>query len=337
MLVDFGLSHTLLQRLAVRMITERELAAVTRQDEEVNLTIKRPKLLDFLANQPELAAERVEATDWLNKIVEVSELLVEREPQEYEFPHASFQGYFAATELVRPEPGTEVFQQHRKLVLDNWTQAIWRETVLLYGAQLPLNQLEAVIQNANAQGGEAAQLAELCLQEYPRPEKLSPELQDRLTKLETVTTSAKYQTLEALMQKGKWREADQETYRLMITTVGKEEGQWFDPKDLREFPCEDLRELDRLWVKYSQGKFGFSVQKQIYVETGNPLDGRYYKETWEKFCDRVGWKIKGKWVKDGDLKADPSFSPEGEFPLVMNSLFVRELQWVCSLLSRRGL
>ncbi|CCQ59603.1 GUN4 domain-containing protein, partial [Crocosphaera watsonii] len=32
------------------------------------------------------------------------------------------------------------------------------------------------------------------------------------------------------------------------------------------FPCEDLRIIDQLWVKYSNGQFGFSVQKQIYMD-----------------------------------------------------------------------
>ena len=317
MLVEFGLSHTLLQRLAVSMITERDLATITRKDEEVNLTIARPKLLDFLANQPELAAERVEAITWLNQIVEVSELLVEREPQEYEFPHASFQGYFAAKELVRPGPETEIFRQNQQSILDNWTQDIWRETVLLYGAQLPLNQLEAVIRAANAQGGEAAQLAALCLQEYPRPEKLSPELLARLAVLETVTTSAKYQTLEALMQKGEWREADQETYRLMITTVGKEEGQWFDRKDLEEFPCEDLLELDRLWVKYSRGKFGFSVQKRIWVEVGGKLDFGEDENAaiaaYKKMSDRNGWRVEGEYISYNQLTFNTT-APTGHLP-----------------------
>ncbi|MBE9111448.1 GUN4 domain-containing protein [Nodosilinea sp. LEGE 07298] len=125
-----------------------------------------------------------------------------------------------------------------------------------------------------------------------------------------------YRNLRDLLKAGQWREADQETYRLMITTVGKKEEQRFDHKDLEEFPCEDLLTLDRLWVKYSQGKFGFSVQKRIYVETGNPLDGNYHIETWKAFCDRVGWRKEGKdlFYSRCNLKANPSLSPTGEFP-----------------------
>ncbi|NJO66941.1 MAG: transcriptional regulator, partial [Leptolyngbyaceae cyanobacterium RM1_405_57] len=51
----------------------------------------------------------------------------------------------------------------------------------------------------------------------------------------------------------------------MIITVGKEEGHYFEPEELLNFPCEELLAIDRLWVNYSNGKFGFSVQKKIYL------------------------------------------------------------------------
>ena len=48
------------------------------------------------------------------------------------------------------------------------------------------------------------------------------------------------------------------------------------------FPCDDLRTIDQLWVHYSNGKFGFSVQKKIYMdELGGTRD--YDKKIWEEF------------------------------------------------------
>jgi hypothetical protein len=120
----------------------------------------------------------------------------------------------------------------------------------------------------------------------------------------------------------------------MITTVGKEEGQGFDPEDLLNFPCEDLKAIDGLWVKYSQGKFGFSVQKQIYVETGNPLDGEYHEETWEAFAERVGWRRGGKYLNYADLQANPSLSPSGELPRWMAVTGFGGSWWGALLFSR---
>jgi hypothetical protein len=128
----------------------------------------------------------------------------------------------------------------------------------------------------------------------------------------TAQTLSRYTQLEKYLQNQQWREADKETYLLMITTVGKAEGQWFDRADLENFPCEDLRILDRLWVKYSSGKWGFSVQKQIWQECGSPMD---YSDCWKKFGDRVGWRKSGDWLSYNELSFDLQKTLAGEFPV----------------------
>lgn len=183
--------------------------------------------------------------------------------------------------------------RYTNLVLENWNEAKWRETVLLYTAQLTPTKLNEVITQACEQGSEAAELAAVCLKESPKPDKVDKSLEESLRSLSVITQDSKYQTLEELLKTQQWRQADEETYRLMITTVGKEEGQWFSEDDLKTFPCEDRRALARLWVKYSEGKWGFSVQKQIWEECGSPSD---YNEDWEKFGDRVGWRKGGEWL-----------------------------------------
>ncbi len=146
----------------------------------------------------------------------------------------------------------------------------------------------------------------------PQPPRPQPVAQDDLRSEKGID----YTRLRDLLKAGKWREADTETYEVMIRAMGKKSGQGFTTDELLNFPCTDLRTIDGLWVKYSQGKFGFSVQKQIYVECGNPLDGKYHYETWKLFADRVGWRKDGSYLNYRDLKANPSFSPAGEFPFV---------------------
>ena len=121
----------------------------------------------------------------------------------------------------------------------------------------------------------------------------------------------KYEKLLNYLASASWQEADKETYRLMITTVGKEEGQWFDRADLENFPCEDLLTIDRLWVKYSNGKWGFSVQKQIWQDCGSPMS---YNDEWKEFGDRVGWRKDNNWVNSNNLTFDLKKSLVGEFP-----------------------
>ena len=256
-------------------------------------TVQRQALLKFLGRHPILQAEEVDAEDFFKQIVDISELLVEREPGEYEFPHLSFQGFFAATQLARAKTLAKT-KENAQLVLKNWNEAVWRETVLLYAAQLPPRILDQVIRGACKINSEAAELAALCLKEYPRPEKFASELKMLCEILSQVTQDSKYAKLESLLKAKRWQEADQETYRLMITTVGKEEGQWFGTDDLRNFPCEDLHTLDKLWVSSSGGKYGFSVQKKIWEECGSPTD---YNQDWERFGDRVSWRMNENWVR----------------------------------------
>ncbi|MFM6487700.1 MAG: protein kinase domain-containing protein [Dolichospermum sp.] len=73
-----------------------------------------------------------------------------------------------------------------------------------------------------------------------------------------------YRKLRDLLKAGKWKEADEETLRVMLAVAKREREGWLNVENIDNFPCADLRTIDQLWVKYSNGRFGFSVQKQIY-------------------------------------------------------------------------
>ena len=51
-----------------------------------------------------------------------------------------------------------------------------------------------------------------------------------------------------------------------------------------DFPCDNLKIIDQLWIEYSQGHFGFSVQQSIYENCADL----------EKFYDCVSWKYSKK-------------------------------------------
>jgi hypothetical protein len=124
-----------------------------------------------------------------------------------------------------------------------------------------------------------------------------------------------YTRLRDLLAAKNWREADKETYRVMIQAVGKKAGEYFYKDELLNFPCTDLRTIDGLWVKYSNGHFGFSVQKEIYLSVGGKADGKYYEEAWEKFGDRVGWRVESSWISSLEVIFDTS-SPVGHLPVM---------------------
>ncbi|WP_210967733.1 GUN4 domain-containing protein [Dolichospermum flos-aquae] len=109
-------------------------------------------------------------------------------------------------------------------------------------------------------------------------------------------TPAIFQNLETLLKAGKWRNADLETWNLMLKLTKREQEGWLRLEDVKNFPRQELRKMDQLWVKYSNGKFGFSVQKQIWLELGGKLDGEYDWNTFTKLGDRVGWRKNGDWL-----------------------------------------
>jgi hypothetical protein len=109
-------------------------------------------------------------------------------------------------------------------------------------------------------------------------------------------TPAIFQKLEALLKAGKWRDADLETWELMKKLTKREQEGWLRIEDVKNFPRQELRKMDQLWVKYSNGKFGFSVQKQIWLELGGKLDGEPDWDTFTKLGSRVGWLKNDAWL-----------------------------------------
>ncbi|MEM9217076.1 MAG: GUN4 domain-containing protein [Cyanobacteria bacterium P01_F01_bin.150] len=269
-------SQRILQWLALKMQT-REVTQVSETG-LLNFFAEALKGLD--------CPETIKPDRFLAWMCQVSELLVERNTQEYEFSHRSFQSYLAAVEIGQRSKG--------KGLLDQWNkkQDWWHETIILYVAQLdnPNPAIQGLVDR------KAVDLAYKCVQETSK--RIDPKLQSVLnSSVKAQVQDLRFEALENYLKTGDLEQADQETYRLMIKTVGKEEGDYFTEEELLNFPCEELLRIDDLWLKYSNGKFGFSVQKQIYVECGAKLDGKYPgQKIYYRFCYRIGWRNNSSWV-----------------------------------------
>ncbi|MGK7924453.1 MAG: GUN4 domain-containing protein [Spirulina sp.] len=127
-------------------------------------------------------------------------------------------------------------------------------------------------------------------------------------------TRADYTKLHDLLAAGQWREADEETERIILQVANRTEDGYLLPEDLDRFPCEDLRTLEGLWVQYGDGKFGFSIQQKIYEECSRT--GGDNLEICRKFGDRVGWRKEGKWLKYSDLTFDRNHACYAHLPAV---------------------
>jgi hypothetical protein len=131
-----------------------------------------------------------------------------------------------------------------------------------------------------------------------------------------------YSKLQQLLAAGNWKEADEETGKVMCQVAGREKEGWLRREDIDNFPCEDLRTINQLWLNYSNGKFGFSVQKDIYESLGSTIkyNGEIEDvEVLEKFADSVGWRQGGRWLTGRQLTFNSavfnSAVPKGHLPV----------------------
>mmetsp|Transcript_20125 Transcript_20125/g.42130 ORF Transcript_20125/g.42130 Transcript_20125/m.42130 type:complete len:217 (+) Transcript_20125:93-743(+) len=124
-----------------------------------------------------------------------------------------------------------------------------------------------------------------------------------------------YVPLATMLATGQLVEADQFTRDALITLCGaKEKGRTFVYfTEVKDIPATDLATMERLWIKFSGGKFGYSVQKKIWNKQ---------KGDFEKFCRKIGWTTKDgeverklKWFGASEFIYDVKKAPEGHLPL----------------------
>jgi hypothetical protein len=122
-----------------------------------------------------------------------------------------------------------------------------------------------------------------------------------------------------LLKVGKWKEADEETLAVILKAANREKEEYLDIESIENFPCADLHTIDQLWIKYSGGQFGFSLQKEIWLSVGGEL-GQYDYAVYEQFGLRVGWrdrngvKLMRGWTKYEDLSFSLTWAPVGHLP-----------------------
>jgi len=81
-----------------------------------------------------------------------------------------------------------------------------------------------------------------------------------------IASQISYQKLENLLKNAQWQEANQETWNLLCVTLHKNQGTHLTATDIEQIPCSAIHNIDQLWHRYSNGKFGFSVQSRLYKD-----------------------------------------------------------------------
>jgi len=119
-----------------------------------------------------------------------------------------------------------------------------------------------------------------------------------------------YGPLKELLAAGEFEKADDETRAKLIEMAGPSavERGWVFFTEVRAIPEEDLRTVDRLWQAYSDGKFGYSVQRKVWIKA---------RRQWSEFFAAIDW-TQGenanyrKWPEE--FRYD-TMAPRGHLPL----------------------
>ncbi|NJK38133.1 MAG: GUN4 domain-containing protein [Oscillatoriales cyanobacterium RM2_1_1] len=158
-------------------------------------------------------------------------------------------------------------------------------------------------------------------QQPTQPETLE-ELTQQIAQLETKLTQAlellgdiyRYGKLRDFLLTGDFRAADEETTLVMLEIAGHGNHEQMTPEDVLQFPCSAIQLIDQLWLKYSKGRFGFSVQNRIYQELGGTDDITLIDmNLLHRVGDRLGARANNQWIPYNDLDFTLS-APEGCFP-----------------------
>ncbi len=126
-----------------------------------------------------------------------------------------------------------------------------------------------------------------------------------------------YQKLEEYLEQKDWKKADYETAFIMY--------QWMVIENYGDFyelytmvSLDIIDEIDRLWMDYSEEKFGIKGQAKIYRDLVGGT-GEYNDEIWDRFGDLVGWKQGERWFNLDNMEVAYR-TPEthyNHFPVLM--------------------
>jgi hypothetical protein len=106
------------------------------------------------------------------------------------------------------------------------------------------------------------------------PIHLYPGLKNRLPVSSGNQAAGELPPLNTLLAAGRWKEANQKTWEMLVKTGDTDNSQSLNPSEVDNLDCQALKNIDSQWYEYSQGQFGFRVQRGLYEAT-SAIPGKY--------------------------------------------------------------
>lgn len=117
-----------------------------------------------------------------------------------------------------------------------------------------------------------------------------------------------YAPLQQLLAQQSFQAADRLTLEKLCELAGTQAMQrkWLYFTEVEKFPATDLQTINQLWLVHSEGKFGFSVQRELWLGVG---------KNWEKLWYQIGWKSGNNWTRYPQEFTWSLAAPRGHLPL----------------------
>lgn len=132
-----------------------------------------------------------------------------------------------------------------------------------------------------------------------------------------------YRPLEHLLAIQDLQAADHMTLQKMCELAGNNaiQRKWLYFTEVENFPITDLQTINNLWLVHCEGKFGFSVQREIWLSLN---------KNWDNLWVKIGWKRGNNWTRYPQEFTWNLEAPRGHLPL---SNQLRGVRVIASLLS----
>ncbi|PZO55621.1 MAG: hypothetical protein DCF15_10120, partial [Phormidesmis priestleyi] len=132
-----------------------------------------------------------------------------------------------------------------------------------------------------------------------------------------------YRDLQMLLVKREYEKADKVTSQKLCELAGGQaiERKWVYFTEVTQFPVIDLQAMDVIWGLYSEDKFGWRKQRELWLRLG---------KNWERLWPQLLWKTEGAWTRYPHEFIWDMSAPMGHLPL---SNQLRGVRTMASLLA----
>lgn len=130
-----------------------------------------------------------------------------------------------------------------------------------------------------------------------------------------------YRPLQHCLARKDFQTSDRLTLEILCELAGPTATQrrWLYFTEVEQLPIIDLQTLNQLWLAYSLGRFGYSVQRQLWLGSG---------KNWDTLWEKINWRKGKKWTRYPHEFTWDLTAPRGHLPLsnqlrgvqVMNTL-----------------